>query len=355
MKGSWLPIASISSLVSNPFSIKICKKDFVVWKSSDSDKWCVQDDICPHRLAPLSRGRVNEDGCIECPYHGWSFNSDGNLVNIPQSNKLNLDDKLGTYTTKVYGDLLWAFLDVVQDEYQDDLNCPSTYYNDLFGLEDSQVFVRELPYSVDILLENFMDPAHIPFAHHGLQAVRSDGCIIPMKMKTNTFKKLEIYFEDVIMGKDRRGILCVTRPCSYNFRTFDNVTNKLDTKLKIFFVPVHEGLSRIFMIPPFSKKMPTVLSHWLSNKFLNTDIWLHDVEYNLRVLKKPEMFRSSSDFGPRAFRTWFDNFDLKSNLPGSFGTESTIKRLSKKDQLDNRKYHIDNCKHCKKKKYFFLR
>ena len=73
-----------------------------------------------------------------------------------------------------------------------------------------------------------------------------------------------------------------------------------------------------FHDPTFSKRMPTVLSHWLSNKFLNTDkfIWLHDVEYNLRVLKKPEMFRSSSDFGPRAFRTWFDNFDLKSNLPG---------------------------------------
>ena len=30
-------------------------------------------------------------------------------------------------------------------------------------------YSRDLPYSFDFLLENFMDPAHIPFAHHSLQ------------------------------------------------------------------------------------------------------------------------------------------------------------------------------------------
>ena len=47
--------------------------------------------------------------------------------------------------------------------------------------EANDLFVRELPYSFDILIENFMDPAHIPFAHHGLQGMRSDGSPIEMK------------------------------------------------------------------------------------------------------------------------------------------------------------------------------
>ncbi|MCY0886083.1 MAG: 3-isopropylmalate dehydratase small subunit, partial [Firmicutes bacterium] len=38
-------------------------------------------DICPHRAAPLSAGRLvdkpGEGETIECPYHGWRFRPDG--------------------------------------------------------------------------------------------------------------------------------------------------------------------------------------------------------------------------------------------------------------------------------------
>ena len=37
-------------------------------------------DVCPHRAAPLSRGRqVDHDGAraVECPYHGWRFALEG--------------------------------------------------------------------------------------------------------------------------------------------------------------------------------------------------------------------------------------------------------------------------------------
>jgi Rieske [2Fe-2S] domain len=31
------------------------------------DKWQAVRDMCPHRLAPLSEGRVDEHGNIQCP------------------------------------------------------------------------------------------------------------------------------------------------------------------------------------------------------------------------------------------------------------------------------------------------
>ena len=43
-------------------------------------------DICPHRAAPLSAGRlVGERGAeeVECPYHGWRFRPDGVCAAIP--------------------------------------------------------------------------------------------------------------------------------------------------------------------------------------------------------------------------------------------------------------------------------
>src|SRR4051812_39351336 len=44
-------------------------------------------DICPHRAAPLSAGKlVGEAGAeaVECPYHGWTFRTgDGACSKVP--------------------------------------------------------------------------------------------------------------------------------------------------------------------------------------------------------------------------------------------------------------------------------
>lgn len=44
-------------------------------------------DICPHRAAPLSAGRLvqhpGEGETVECPYHGWRFRTDGVCAAIP--------------------------------------------------------------------------------------------------------------------------------------------------------------------------------------------------------------------------------------------------------------------------------
>lgn len=39
-------------------------------------------DRCLHRAGMLSKGRV-ENGCLECPYHGWTYGAKGRLVKIP--------------------------------------------------------------------------------------------------------------------------------------------------------------------------------------------------------------------------------------------------------------------------------
>ncbi|QCP52312.1 aromatic ring-hydroxylating dioxygenase subunit alpha [Trinickia violacea] len=40
------------------------------------------DDRCPHRFAPLSKGRIVE-GVLECPYHGLRFDATGQCVHNP--------------------------------------------------------------------------------------------------------------------------------------------------------------------------------------------------------------------------------------------------------------------------------
>jgi phenylpropionate dioxygenase-like ring-hydroxylating dioxygenase large terminal subunit len=65
-------------------------------------------------------------------------------------------------------------------------------------------FVRDLPYSFDFLVENFFCPAHIPFAHHGLQGVRDDGSPIPMEIVVNNFTTVEVGYQDRIRNRTRQ-------------------------------------------------------------------------------------------------------------------------------------------------------
>ncbi len=134
--GAWLPIGSAKGLVGNvPTSIEVAGEKLVVWKNGA--EWSVLRDACPHRLAPLSQGRVDPStGCIECPYHGWQFSTGGSCTKIPQLalNKLQsqtgmLDDREITsrtdatsYPVHLTGDMIWAYLPLPAGQV-DPCNC----------------------------------------------------------------------------------------------------------------------------------------------------------------------------------------------------------------------------------------
>lgn len=40
-------------------------------------------DRCPHRGVPLSLGHCDRAGHLQCPYHGWRFDTEGRLLEIP--------------------------------------------------------------------------------------------------------------------------------------------------------------------------------------------------------------------------------------------------------------------------------
>ena len=209
--GAWIPIASARALRGlGPQQIRVMGLDLAVWNSGEA--WSVMTDACPHRLAPLSQGRVDpETGCIECPYHGWQFDTEGNLTKLPHAEaEIKIDTIVGArasyFPTHLAGDLIFAFL---PSSVHGEMFLQSVLPEDMFptvraDIENNRtLFVREVPYSADFLMENFMDPSHIPFAHHSLQSVRSDASPVPMKVIASNFTHVETTFEDFSRGKAR--------------------------------------------------------------------------------------------------------------------------------------------------------
>ncbi|TYK09955.1 protochlorophyllide-dependent translocon component 52 [Cucumis melo var. makuwa] len=193
----WYPIMPICDLDKRvPHGKTVMGIDVVVWWDKNESAWKVFDDLCPHRLAPLSEGRIDQWGRLQCVYHGWCFNGSGDCKFIPQAPPdgppVHTSKRacVAVYPSIVQNDVLW-FWPNSDPQYKDIMVKKKPPY--IPELDDPSftklISNRDLPYGrssarddisvysttqsfctfrYEILTENLMDPAHVPYAHYGI-------------------------------------------------------------------------------------------------------------------------------------------------------------------------------------------
>jgi len=158
---TWVPLASTYELdPDRPTPVSFLGQRYVVYRNNGGE-WVVMDDACPHRLAPLSEGRIDrETDRIECAYHGWSFESSGRCARIPQATDAAAAASLrsprscvSSYSTRVEKSVLFAWLwpEDLLGHVADEAAQPETM---LAGVDpEASTYTRDLPYGWDTLLE----------------------------------------------------------------------------------------------------------------------------------------------------------------------------------------------------------
>ena len=59
----WWPVAYLCDLQRNrPNRFTLLERDLVLWWDVAATEWRAFEDVCPHRLVPLSEGRINASG-----------------------------------------------------------------------------------------------------------------------------------------------------------------------------------------------------------------------------------------------------------------------------------------------------
>ena len=293
----WYPVAVVDLLdPKKPHSIQLLGKNLVVWKDEGKGTWCCVEDVCPHRGAPLSEGKIWMDGSLMCSYHGWRFSgTDGSCVSVPQAMSKEAEVKLCSgsrscayaHPTQESQDLLWVWGEggkAGSGVWEESEKVDAPVCEELAkAIETDDVEItyvmrptfRDVPYDFTTAIENVADPAHVPYAHHGVQGNRENvkyGMYAlsprPLGGKGSDFQGVEKEFgvDTASMRGQGERTLMFRPPCRLNYLGRGNDGSFVS--FIIFAVPSKPGQTRLITYATTTNKVSwfiKALKVWLDD------------------------------------------------------------------------------------------
>jgi phenylpropionate dioxygenase-like ring-hydroxylating dioxygenase large terminal subunit len=157
----WYATMPLDRLAAGPQPFRLMGEDIVLFFDAAGVPAALQDR-CLHRTARLSVGRCVAGG-IECGYHGWTYDRDGQLTRIPQFT-VDMPLPQGSVTSyrcvASYG-YAWVALDEPAQPIFDIPEDGTPGYRRIFQFYDRWA-TAPLRF-----MENSFDNAHFSFVHRG--------------------------------------------------------------------------------------------------------------------------------------------------------------------------------------------
>ncbi len=166
LRSAWHPVVRSHDLGAEPIQVTLLGEVWAVVRLNGVVTAFA--DRCPHRLAPLSAGRVDKDGDAEvlrCGYHGWCFDGVGTCTAIPALGPgATLPPRAQaarpTAVTEHLG-LVWIAPEAPRAPLPD----APIADEELDRFITGHLPVLHARAGAGLLIDNFLDVAHFPFVH----------------------------------------------------------------------------------------------------------------------------------------------------------------------------------------------
>jgi phenylpropionate dioxygenase-like ring-hydroxylating dioxygenase large terminal subunit len=162
---NWYVAAQSEQVGEEPFAVRMLGCDFVLFRDGEGRIACLSD-VCCHRGGSLSRGqRIN--GCVQCPYHGWTYAADGRVVRIPplgDDAKIPVRARVDSYPVQERYGLVWTFLGDMPEGERPELPDLLAEYGDADNWRMTRM-QRDWDVNWARLKENLADASHLFLVH----------------------------------------------------------------------------------------------------------------------------------------------------------------------------------------------
>jgi len=159
----WQPVALTREVGEMPLRVRILGEDLVLFRDR-SERYGLVHRQCPHRRASMEFGVCEQNG-IRCCYHGWLFDIDGSILEVPgQPEKIaalvQRQTRLGAYPVREFRGLLFAYLGPIE-------SMPGFPLYDTLEIEGQTLVPYRADYRCNWLQvqDAILDPIHTSFLH----------------------------------------------------------------------------------------------------------------------------------------------------------------------------------------------
>ena len=249
----WHPVCTVTELEKakpssfGPLAVTLLREQLVVAKLEG--KYVAMRDRCAHRSAKLSCGQV-VGGELQCPYHGWKYDTAGACTKIPAcpDNPIPNKARVETFDCEEKYGLIWVRLD-------SSFNCTEIPYFSAAEDPKMRIVVQE-PYwwdaSAERRWENFTDFSHFAFIHPGtlFDPNNAEPPIVPMDRVNGQFRFVYDTPPDMDVP-NHAAIGTFTYHCSMPFAINLAVTKYTTKSLHVLFnvsCPLDDSHTKNFLI-----------------------------------------------------------------------------------------------------------
>lgn len=148
--------------------MKYFGREMIGWRTA-SGKAVVMDAYCEHLGAHLGYGGHVEGDVIQCPFHGWQWNTDGRNVCIPYESRPNRGRRIRSYPVVERNESIYIWHDI--DDRAPYFDAPDVFasFADGSSADDyypqMTLFREGLELHPQYVLENGVDFAHFKYVH----------------------------------------------------------------------------------------------------------------------------------------------------------------------------------------------
>ena len=108
LENFWYAAGWSDEITSQPLARRVLDRPVALFRT-ESGKAAAFDDCCPHRMVPLSRGRV-EGESLRCGYHGLRFDCSGKCVEVPGQVNIPPRAKVTSYPLVERSNMAWIWM-----------------------------------------------------------------------------------------------------------------------------------------------------------------------------------------------------------------------------------------------------